>query len=188
MSEEWAKGYYAGSIHTTCRPCGEWTEYEGPHRYCGLTAAPTDGPAAGLSFHHRCPKYTPEDGKPYPVLYCAVHQAWGEHNRGTEDHEWIEFGRREPRRYEYPVGGLPHDPPPDFDMGKWREERYQFLLDQEANWSTAVEDLIDILGDDHDEEECDNLADLVEEVRVLVQRLRRRVESLDETAKAREGS
>lgn len=94
--------------------------------------------------------------------------------------EWIdEFGRPEPRRFEYPVGGLPHDPPDDFDAEKWATER---------NWVVAVEDLIDILGDDHDEEECDNLADLVEEVRVLVQRFRKRVESLDETMKAGEGS
>lgn len=44
--------------------------------------------------------------------------------------------------------------------------------DQECNWSTAVDDLIDILGEDHDEEECDNLADLIEEVRMVITRLR----------------
>ncbi len=43
------------------------------------------------------------------------------------------------------------------------------------NWETASADLIDILGDDHDEEECDNLADLIEEVRKVVKSLRQKV-------------
>jgi hypothetical protein len=39
-------------------------------------------------------------------------------------------------------------------------------------WELATEDLITILGDAHDEEECDNLADLIEEVRAEFDRLR----------------
>lgn len=45
-----------------------------------------------------------------------------------------------------------------------------------ADAGTAVEDLIDILGDAHDEEGCHNLADLIEEVRVVITRLRRFVD------------
>src|ERR1039458_8335308 len=41
-----------------------------------------------------------------------------------------------------------------------------------ADAGTAVEDLIDILGADHDEEECHNLADLIQEVRITIIRLR----------------
>jgi hypothetical protein len=44
-----------------------------------------------------------------------------------------------------------------------------------ADAGTAVEDLIDILGADHDEEECHNLADLIEEVRATITRLRKLV-------------
>lgn len=62
------------------------------------------------------------------------------------------------------------------------EQENERLSLNSRNWSTAVEDLIDILGDDHDEEECDNFADVIEEIRVVVSRYRQALSEIGKRA------